>query len=142
MYLQLQIRGGIHIVFFLLPHESTLWVLITNTSPRHFNRVPKKYDFCTYNKNISIFCMEKVPYLELCYLLLYLAHFLHIFAQKNVSVKDITFLVCIFSVLRLNATYGLLVVEPSLFSVFTVIIRGCCCKIFTKLHYIHTKLNM
>ena len=38
-----------------------------------------------------------------------------------------TFRVCIFSVRRRNATYGLFVVEPSRFSVRTWGIRACCC---------------
>jgi len=42
-------------------------------------------------------------------------------------VNTQTFRVCIFSVRRRNATYGLFVVDPSRFSVRTWGIRACCC---------------
>jgi len=48
------------------------------------------------------------------------------------SADTRTFRVCIFSVRRRNATYGLFVVEPSRFSVRTCGIRACCCTPISK----------
>ena len=63
---QLQIRGGIHIIFFLFLHENICCGYSLEVPPRGAsNEYPQHMFLWRNKKNISIFQMKKEPYLLL-----------------------------------------------------------------------------
>ena len=64
---KIQIRGGIHIIFFLFLHEN-IYFGYSLEAPRRggSNEYPQHMFLWRNKKDISMFWMKKVPYLLLC----------------------------------------------------------------------------